>query len=194
MILMSGEVDLTSWAVTVVLCQAATCSRSPSPAICRATPRHPPVRHLPAAVRLSVPASDPGRIGRADELARKGCGDDVDDVIDAVTIKAAMVPSVPQPLDASITPVSTAGEGVPAPAVAGKADAANGLSAFDRIVMRSFGMLDDAASGPAAQPQDSSDEQSQLQLQPCNPMRPMKARPKQRRPTRNWKPRTSTAR
>ena len=164
-ILMSGEVDLTS--------MGGDCGSVPSGDMFTITQsgnlqsNAETSAGAPSSCSRSLVRAGFGiQVGSAGQMSSPGraAADDVDDVIDAVTIKAAMVPSVPQPLDAGITPVSTAGEGVPAPAVAGKADAANGLSAFDRIVMRSFGMLDDAASGPAAQPQDSSDEQSQLQF------------------------------
>ena len=165
-ILMSGEVDLTSmggdcggvvpsgdmFTITQsgdLLSNAGTSASAPS-----------------SCSRSLVRAGFGIQVGSAGQMSSPGrvATDDVDDVIDAVTVKAAMVPPVPQLADTGITPVSAAGEGVPAPADAGKADAADGLSAFDRIVMRSFGMLDDSASGPAAQPQDASDEQSQTQL------------------------------
>ena len=105
-------------------------------------------------VGTSGQMSSPGRVAVRE----------VDDVIDAVTVKAGMTQTVPQITDTDIITVSAGDEGVPASADANTSQTAGGLSKFDRIVMRSFGMLEEAPSGSTAKPEDTGEGQSQIQL------------------------------
>lgn len=92
---------------------------------------------------------------------------DVDTVIDAVTVKAETTPaavlSASSPTDGAVVQVAAADAGIPALSDTQTDDGAKGVSAFDRIVMRSFGML--ASDSPDSQAvDDNGDAGPQLPL------------------------------
>ena len=121
----------------------------------------------PASCNRSLVRSGFGiQVGASGQMSSPGrvAVRDVDNVIDAVTVKAGVTPAVPQITDVDIVTASAADEGVPASADADTTSATGGLSKFDRIVMRSFGMLDEASSSSTAKPEDTGEEQSQIQL------------------------------